>query len=493
MEQGRCVVEEIEALEMCVVESLRRKRQRRVGTLEEIKSDFAIAAFLNRCVQKASAVVNEEQDMKSVVENEITTMKEKGLDGFYAEKERLDESYSKYPREDVYDDAVHVLFSKGTAKEPQWSGEEHHGRFLDLHSLYHKYINIIRGLTSSDTEPSYVEYLGILCDFDKFDIARVKSKRQYSEYLLELLVYLESFHKRVTPLSRWQPKDVDKQFHEEWSKGILRGWEHENVGLNGPQSASNLLKGLGKDCITRYLLVKGAKVGGTPEQRADRLKAILAEAPCEADKKILRKAYLFDAEKVALMETKVRQLVSNLSDYVDSTKSFVTRKQTRTWEENHKEYEEEERRAQSGGDHNHVETAATKQSEGGKYGYSRGLPLDFDGKPIPLWLYKLHGLGVEYTCEICGNYVYKGRRAYEKHFQDARHANAMRILGIPNTKHFHEINKIDDARALYEKLKGIIKDQGYDANEKEEFEDAQGNVFSRKEYLDLKRQGLWLD
>ncbi len=37
------------------------------------------------------------------------------------------------------------------------------------------------------------------------------------------------------------------------------------------------------------------------------------------------------------------------------------------------------------------------------------LPLGWDGKPIPYWLYKLHGLGVEYRCEICSDAVYMGR------------------------------------------------------------------------------------
>jgi hypothetical protein len=32
------------------------------------------------------------------------------------------------------------------------------------------------------------------------------------------------------------------------------------------------------------------------------------------------------------------------------------------------------------------------------------LPLGWDGKPIPYWLYKLHGLNQEFKCEICGNY-----------------------------------------------------------------------------------------
>lgn len=30
------------------------------------------------------------------------------------------------------------------------------------------------------------------------------------------------------------------------------------------------------------------------------------------------------------------------------------------------------------------------------------LPLGWDGKPIPYWLYKLHGLNMEFKCEICG-------------------------------------------------------------------------------------------
>jgi hypothetical protein len=54
------------------------------------------------------------------------------------------------------------------------------------------------------------------------------------------------------------------------------------------------------------------------------------------------------------------------------------------------------------------------------------LPLGWDGKPIPYWLYKLHGLNVELTCEICGNYSYWGRRAYEKHFKEYRHQHGMR-------------------------------------------------------------------
>eukprot|EP00960_Hanusia_phi_P015933 470054-Hanusia_phi.AAC.1 len=56
------------------------------------------------------------------------------------------------------------------------------------------------------------------------------------------------------------------------------------------------------------------------------------------------------------------------------------------------------------------------------------VPLDWTGKPIPYWLYKLHGLNIEYKCEICGNYSYWGPRAFERHFQEWRHAHGMRCL-----------------------------------------------------------------
>jgi len=60
-------------------------------------------------------------------------------------------------------------------------------------------------------------------------------------------------------------------------------------------------------------------------------------------------------------------------------------------------------------------------------------------------LYKLHGLNISYNCEICGNYTYKGPKAFQRHFAEWRHAHGMRCLGIPNTAHFANVTRIEDA------------------------------------------------
>jgi splicing factor 3A subunit 3 len=118
------------------------------------------------------------------------------------------------------------------------------------------------------------------------------------------------------------------------------------------------------------------------------------------------------------------------------------------------------------------------------------LPLAWDGKPIPFWLYKLHGLGVEFPCEICGNFVYMGRRAFDKHFSEWRHIHGLKCLGITNTSLFREITKIEDAEKLWAKLQADKKADRANTENITEMEDDEGNVMSQQVYEDLKKQGL---
>ena len=102
-----------------------------------------------------------------------------------------------------------------------------------------------------------------------------------------------------------------------------------------------------------------------------------------------------------------------------------------------------------------------------------------------------------YHCEICGDETYRGQRDYEKHFGENKHSYGMKCLGIPNSKHFHGITKVDDARALWKKIQGedllhpgsAAVGGGGDSSG-EQFEDRDGNVMSKEAYEGLARQGL---
>ena len=140
-------------------------------------------------------------------------------------------------------------------------------------------------------------------------------------------------------------------------------------------------------------------------------------------------------KELAYKEHYIVSLRNQLADIIHDTMNQIRKKKTRTIEESMAEnaYDEPEQDMES-------------ESSDDEPTYNpKNLPLGWDGKPIPYWLYKLHGLSIEYKCEICGNYSYWGRRAFERHFQEWRHAYGMKCLRIPNTVHFKEITSINDA------------------------------------------------
>ena len=73
------------------------------------------------------------------------------------------------------------------------------------------------------------------------------------------------------------------------------------------------------------------------------------------------------------------------------------------------------------------------------------LPLGWDGKPIPYWLYKLHGLGVEYRCEICSDHVYMGRfvTIYSSRFSLTVDASQEKLRPALPGEHLHGSCKVD--------------------------------------------------
>jgi len=184
-------------------------------------------------------------------------------------------------------------------------------------------------------------------------------------------------------------------------------------------------------------------------------------------------------KKLAYLECFAFRLKELLGDIIHDTMNQIRKKQTRTYEEMEAEKESKQ-----------VFDEKSDDEDDEPVYNPKNLPLGWDGKPIPYWLYKLHGLGIEYKCEICGNYSYWGRRAFERHFQEWRHAYGMKCLRIPNTIHFKEITSINDALALHQKLMLEAEVSQFKPDVEEEYEDSEGNVLNKKRYLDLKRQGL---
>ncbi|OVA08456.1 protein of unknown function DUF3449 [Macleaya cordata] len=189
--------------------------------------------------------------------------------------------------------------------------------------------------------------------------------------------------------------------------------------------------------------------------------------------------------EIALKEAKIRRLCELLDEKILQTKEYVEKKQALTYEEMEAERDEEEEEVLL-----QVNDTESDQEEQHQIYNPLKLPMGWDGKPIPYWLYKLHGLGQEFKCEICGNYSYWGRRDFERHFREGRHQRGMFCLGIPNNKNFNEITSIKEAKLLWERIQERRGVKRWRPDLEEEFEDNEGNIYNKKAYTDLRRQGL---
>ncbi|ETN78330.1 splicing factor 3A subunit 3 family protein [Necator americanus] len=367
----------------------------------------------------------------------------------------------------------------------QFTDEEGYGRFLDMHSLHALYLNL--------KAVKKIDYITYLSQFDRFvDIPRNITKKTgaYKEYLHALKDYLVYFMDRTRPLHnlaedfRKSDAEVDRMLAD----GTLPGWQshptnmqHATIDVSAYSSPTEL-ESLGLDRLKAALSALGLKCGGTLKERAERLFASKGVRAGELGRDALAKK-ADDAKEqtrvaaLAKLEGHIKCIGNVLLEERDATRENVERKQARAAGE--MEDDEEEPPVESD----------EEEDDGIPYN-PKNLPLGWDGKPIPYWLYKLHGLNISYSCEICGNQVYKGPKAFQKHFNEWRHSHGMRCLGIPNTAHFANITQIKDALDLWNKIKGEKERQKWNPDLDEEFEDSAGNVVNRKMYEDLKRQGL---
>merc|ERR1712060_84751 len=195
------------------------------------------------------------------------------------------------------------------------------------------------------------------------------------------------------------------------------------------------------------------------------------------DSRLDKKNEVEEIKEITLNELKLIQLSTELRQTIEETTANITRKQTKSPAELEAELEEV------------TDLVFGRKEENDRIYNLLKLPMGPDGKPIPYWLYKLHGLNRKIESEICGNYGYEGRRAFEKHFKETRHLQGMQALGIPNTKVFFEITNIKDAINLWNSIK-FKKIQDNDKKNEQEFEDADGNLYDKETYELLKKHAL---
>ncbi|KAJ1741813.1 Pre-mRNA-splicing factor sap61 [Coemansia sp. RSA 1086] len=334
--------------------------------------------------------------------------------------------------------------------ETMFSGEEKFGRYVDLNEQHDMYLNL-----KDAQRLTYLEYLSEFAA-DSALSSRRKDK-QYEEYLDSLNQYFEGYFARAMPLFNLPKarREAQEAFDKEYKPG---------------SDSSNLL--FCSVCQRQFekQTTLSAHMNSRKHQKAvQRLQTepMAVNQRIEQDRQLAWRKYL------------VQTYAKILEDRIKDTRANVERRQALTDEERQRELQDEEVSIDGDAD------------DAGEQTYNPlNLPLGWDGKPIPFWLYKLHGLGVKFTCEICGNSVYRGRKAYERHFQESRHATNMRRLGLPNTKQFHGISSIEEALALWQRVEQEVKQNEVNVDTFEEYEDSEGNVFNKKTFMDLKRQGL---
>lgn len=319
-----------------------------------------------------------------------------------------------------------------------------------------------------------------------------RKTRQYRRYVTNLSRKLISFVKLVNFMSdatqimgSWaENSNLVENFRQQQNEQCLK---KELLPLGHYSSADEMLEKLGAETVLEQLKIAGLKVGGTPKQRAERLyaikdlqteeypRSILAnpkkiekptasttespapteenanseldlEDPVQFGEQLMKDNGLTDSQFLTnWLEFVCLQASDVLGSIIHGSRLRQDRRMTRTLQENLMDQEMEEKEAfeEKGKD----SSAQVLEDEEEEIVYNpKNVPLGWDGKPIPYWLYKLHGLNIAHPCEICGGEVYYGRRNFDKHFQESRHAQGMRLLGIPNTKDFHDVTKIEDAK-----------------------------------------------
>ncbi|KAI4211852.1 MAG: hypothetical protein LQ351_005343 [Letrouitia transgressa] len=503
LEEQRFLHEDLERLEQAISDRIQDDPKH---IRDRLNRDHQISGFLYRIQDQSKRLLNIYRDTEGRTKEIQSISTGDPFDEFYKQLGDIKDYHRRYPNEPVenleraYKRKAPGEGESATAEvDNMFTGQESYGRFLDLTGFHERYLNL-PGIQSKRV--TYLQYLTVFhtfvppeCPIKTAD----KTNDQYFSYVRELDSYLESFLRRTCPLEDSDKyfASVDKDFETAWEAKEVPGWSDENhtVGPTPPTT-----EGTGKgiwcpDCRKEFFSDGTYKSHVNGKKHIKAAKARQAESigvngasvnGYNSDQSAAVVAKNLQERAIAEREFRIGKFASTLETIRNDTRVNVERKQGMTDRERQMELDAffaESAEAVPGGPGGVAEDDDSDDGEEKIYNPLK-LPLAWDGKPIPYWLYKLHGLGVEFSCEICGKFVYMGRRAFDKHFSEARHIYGLKCLGITNTTLFREITNIADALKLWDKIqKDKRKDKAAGENIVQ-MEDQQGNVMPEKVYLE---------
>lgn len=374
-----------------------------------------------------------------------------------------------------------------------FTNEENFGKCLDLHELYHEYINIPNifniennnkngnkfSINENMNKIAKFDYLNYLKNLDNFKNIplNVKKNEEYIKYIKHLTQYLKSFFVKIYPLVNFNEIQdiIDSKFEDD-----QENLENKSLELNEEEKKKTELfcnicnKSFAKQTLMEAHMKSKKHLKKLNFSKNNNTNNNINN-PINKDKNKIEEDILRDINYYEYQIIRYKDILQNI---IDNTISQIRKKQTMT-----KEELEQDRL-------NEISIKKSEKEDKKKIFNPKNIPMDWDGKPLPYWLYKVHGLGVEHKCEICGGASYWGRRAFEHHFQEWRHAYGMKCLRLPNTLQFKNITKIEDALKLHHKLIEDKNKTEFNPDIEEQYEDENGNVYNKKMMMDLKKQGL---
>ncbi|KAM0433927.1 hypothetical protein ACHAPT_003871 [Fusarium lateritium] len=496
LEEQRYIHEDLERLEQGIADRIRDEPKH---IRDRLNRDHEISQLLDQIQVQSNNLLDIYKDENGVRSQEIQQIGTGDpFDEFYKQLKDVRDHHARYPNEQAENSEQRYKVKRPTEGEPMpsivdslFSGEEAYGRFFDLNTCHEAYLNLpnVRRLT-------YLQYLETFDNFAPGHGGVTRSNKltdQYFKYVGQLAEYLESFMRRTRPLENVDKvlASFDQEFETAWDKDEIQGWEKETPSEGGKQAIAadsifcdDCQKEFKNENVYKSHLT-GRKHIKAAEQRKQRQEDSTSSGATNGTVSATR----LKERAVAEREYRVKRLASAMSTERSDTRVNVERKQGMTERERQQELENLLNAPE--GPQEAADEGEGEDEDGEERIYNPlKLPLAWDGKPIPFWLYRLHGLGVEFPCEICGNFVYMGRRAFDKHFNEARHIYGLKCLGVNNTTLFRDITRIDEALKLWEKIQREKKRTKVDEGSVVQMEDGEGNVMPEKVYYDLQKQGL---